>query len=361
MELISEFLVLYILLIFCFMQRANSFVSHSGRSTVFTLLRMHGNDETGLRFLPTNHEDSEISKILALNADLEQSRGILPVGPNSFRKPAADAMQLTTNFENDNVKRYYTMVLKLEPNEMLKKFMETSPPFVQQAVSTIIMEIMGSLPMIAVESSMLTTSNRLANLLFQMQLTGYMFKNAEFRLSLTRPLRGLPSLPPSPSLLEDIDPDKSQVILKHQVTGETSQVSIRALMDSLTQEITALRSELSSIRSSRAAELQSNLMTYIRSLPAEELARLTDSISDDLLKTFRLLATTVVAQQQQQQGKSAMAREMTFEGEREGDGDGENMVLFQNSQLLRQLCMWQLVVGYKLREVEALEQQIVME
>ena len=34
--------------------------------------------------------------------------------------------------------------------------------------------------------------SKLANLIYQMQFTGYMLKNAEYRMSLTRTLKGMP-------------------------------------------------------------------------------------------------------------------------------------------------------------------------
>lgn len=87
------------------------------------------------------------------------------------------------------------MVEKLSPNEMLQKFAETAPRNVQEATKSTIVNILGSLPNYALDAALITTSSKLANLLFQMQLTGYMFKNAEYRISLTRSLKGYPRLP----------------------------------------------------------------------------------------------------------------------------------------------------------------------
>ena len=52
------------------------------------------------------------------------------------------------------------------------------------------MTILGTLPNYALDAAVITTSSKLANLLYQMQMTGYMFKNAEYRMSLARSLRG---------------------------------------------------------------------------------------------------------------------------------------------------------------------------
>lgn len=55
---------------------------------------------------------------------------------------------------------------------------------VQEAVRTTVLGIMGSLPRHAFETTAISTGGALANLMFQLQMTGYMFKNAEYRLSL---------------------------------------------------------------------------------------------------------------------------------------------------------------------------------
>jgi hypothetical protein len=72
----------------------------------------------------------------------------------------------------------------------LKSFAETAPSNVQEAAKATIVNIMGSLPSFALDAALLTTSTKLANILFQMQLTGYMFKNAEYRMSFTKALKG---------------------------------------------------------------------------------------------------------------------------------------------------------------------------
>jgi hypothetical protein len=84
---------------------------------------------------------------------------------------------------------------------MILKFAQTSPKFVQEAAKSTIMTLFGSLPSYALDAALITTNTKLANLLFQMQITGYMFKNAEYRMSLTKSLKGLPRLP-SPSVMQ---------------------------------------------------------------------------------------------------------------------------------------------------------------
>jgi hypothetical protein len=63
-------------------------------------------------------------------------------------------------------------VEKLTPNELLDKFAETAPRNVQEATKSTVVSILGSLPNYALDAALITTSSKLASLLYQMQLTG---------------------------------------------------------------------------------------------------------------------------------------------------------------------------------------------
>jgi len=80
-------------------------------------------------------------------------------------------------FGEDNP--YFQFVASLTPNEIIGRFAATAPPRVQEAVRTTILGLLGSMSKYATETATVTTAERLANLMFQLQMTGYMFKNAE--------------------------------------------------------------------------------------------------------------------------------------------------------------------------------------
>lgn len=67
---------------------------------------------------------------------------------------------------------------------------------VQEAVRTTVLGLLGSLPRHAFETTAIATGDALANLMFQLQMTGYMFKNAEYRLSLQSSMKTAGALPP---------------------------------------------------------------------------------------------------------------------------------------------------------------------
>lgn len=113
-------------------------------------------------------------------------------------------------------------------------------------------------------------------------------------------------------------------------------LNVEDLTSALSKEVEDLRSELALIRNQRENELKSNMLTYIQALPEKDLVRLTSDMSEDVVQAIQLLVDTVM--------------------ERLGiDVSGPEVVLQQSVGHLAQLCMWQMVVGYKLREIEALE------
>ena len=79
------------------------------------------------------------------------------------------------------------------------------------------------------------------------------------------------------------------------------------------------------------------MLLYIRTLPQKELKSLTSTLSDDVLNAMKGLVNVVMA----------------------GIGEGQigpDTVTEQSGEAMAQLCMWQLVVGYNLRELEVREE-----
>jgi Protein of unknown function (DUF760) len=71
---------------------------------------------------------------------------------------------------------YLAVVTRLSPSDIISKFTSTAPPGVQNAVRSTILGLIGGLPKMAFETTTVTTGQKLASLMFQLQMTGYMFK-----------------------------------------------------------------------------------------------------------------------------------------------------------------------------------------
>mmetsp|Transcript_11962 Transcript_11962/g.16985 ORF Transcript_11962/g.16985 Transcript_11962/m.16985 type:complete len:493 (+) Transcript_11962:40-1518(+) len=282
---------------------------------------------------------------------------------------------------------YMNVVSKLSPSDLISRFTSTAHPRVQNAVRSTILGLIGSLPKSAFETTTITTGERLASLMFQLQMTGYMFKNAEYRLSLSQSLgmstSGNPTfgqgsdllLPGSgdeeedenedplhgkvrgkikvrygdskiddtenrPSASKSEDDDKTEDDDSEPFTSSAAlemEVDAAAYMSELRSEVDKLRLELTEKRQEKEETIRKDLLLYIRTLPKQELTQLTNTISEDVLVAMKGLVNVVMA----------------------GIGEGQigpDTVTEQSGEAMAQLCMWQLVVGYNMRELEVREE-----
>lgn len=251
------------------------------------------------------------------------------------------ASSLSTEITNP----YVAVVANLSPSDLIGRFMSTANPKVQEAVRTTILGLIGSLPKMAFETTTMTTGERLASLMFQLQMTGYMFKNAEYRMSLTRSLKGVSSLPQASEASAEASafetgsqgqPSSTVVSGKIKVKyegGMEVEVDADAYMSELRDEVSKLKDQLATTREAKEEAVQADMLSYIRSLPEQQMRSLTDTMTPTVLDAMKQLVDTVLT----------------------GVGDGEigpETVTEQSGSAMAQLCMWQLVVGYNLRELE---------
>ena len=271
---------------------------------------------------------------------------------------------------------YMQVVSKLTPSELIAKFTASASPRVQDAVRTTVLGLIGSLPKMAFDTTTMTTGQRLASLMFQLQMTGYMLKNADYRLSLSQSL-GVTKEAYSSNLLltgspmDDLDPDddpltsgkvKGKIKVRYvrsnlfgpvdkgssATDGSASEgesmsggveieVDAAAYMSELRSEVSKLKEELTLRKEAKEEALRKDLLLYIRTLPAQELRSLTNTMSPEVLVCMKGLVQAVLG----------------------GIGDGKigpDTVTEQSGEAMAQLCMWQLAVGYNLRELEVREQ-----
>ena len=302
----------------------------------------------------------------------------------------------TTTAELMSSNPYLQVVSKLSPSDLISKFTSTAHPRVQDAVRSTVLGLIGTLPKMAFETTTITTGERLASLMFQLQLTGYMLKNADYRLSLSQSLGMTTSVSKNGQtqyLLEgDLDYDEDDEeggLSEGKVRGkikisygkknddenendqedatsdeskgdeieskeddsdhddddddDTSvpsmevEVDAAAYMAELRNEVAKLREDLVTTRKEKEDEIRKDLLLYIRTLPQKELKSLTSTLSDDVLNAMKGLVNVVMA----------------------GIGEGQigpDTVTEQSGEAMAQLCMWQLVVGYNLRELEVREE-----
>jgi hypothetical protein len=277
---------------------------------------------------------------------------------------------------------YLAVVAKLSPSDLIRKFTASAHPRVQDAVRATVLGLIGNLPKMAFETTTVTTGERLASLMFQLQMTGYMFKNAEYRLSMSQSLgidiadadiNNYKNSNTNKYLLtgEDLEHEeddlplsvgdvKGKIKVSYGGTSSNSsdgskdvdentteekveddkmemEVDAAAYMSELRDQVQNLRDELEQKRKENEEEIRKDLLRYIRTLPKQQLDSLTNTMSQDVLKSMKGLVNVVMT----------------------GIGEGKigpETITEQTGEAMAQLCMWQLVVGYNLRELEVREE-----
>mmetsp|Transcript_5379 Transcript_5379/g.11442 ORF Transcript_5379/g.11442 Transcript_5379/m.11442 type:complete len:424 (+) Transcript_5379:179-1450(+) len=275
---------------------------------------------------------------------------------------------------------YLDVVSKLAPADVIARFTATASPRVQDAVRTTVLGLIGGLPQMAFETKTIATGERLASLMFQLQMTGYMFKNAEYRLSLNQSLGGAENLLPGTASDSDSKAwrdgkPKGKIKVKfdggisitddkeNEDSGLTGglevEVDAQAYMSELTGEVARLRDELYATRQSKEEQIRQDLLLYIRTLPQQELRDLTSTMSPEVLAAMKGLITAVLAGIGGDNRDETSWASTADGGAANGIGVGPETVTEQSGEALAQLCMWQLVVGFNLRELEVRENMTI--
>jgi len=231
-----------------------------------------------------------------------------------------------------------------------------------------------------------TTAENLANLMFQLQMTGYMFRNAEYRLSLSESLKGSGILPGDLANEDVVDvaervKDKTKVKGQVKVTlkdGTTLEVDADAYVAELRGEVDKLRGQLARIKETREEAAKTNLVAYINSLPREEMQVGSQGLRNVAVvvvvvvifvggcKGYRRAKLTHLATHVSWQELTTgitpevldameglvkgMLKTVSASDAAAGE-EGAAQVTLDSQAAMQKLCMWQLVTGFNLREV----------
>lgn len=250
------------------------------------------------------------------------------------------------------INSFTQIVSRLSSTEAIGRFMETAPPRVQAAVRNTVAGLLGNMKPFSVDASTVTTSENLANLMFQLQMTGYMFKNADYRLSLKQSLSGSLErradriLPPPSSAprrpasvpLSEAPVVRGTVSVAWPDGSGVVEVDAEAYVAELKGEVAKLRGDLlalSARRDAREEAAGNDLIAFVNGLPREEMQALTGQVNGEVLEAMESLVYGILRQ----------------------FGVKENeKIMIDSSDAISKLMIWQLVIGYNLREIEVREE-----
>lgn len=230
-----------------------------------------------------------------------------------------------TAAENKEQNELFQFVKSVPPPELVKRFTQSAPPVVQNAIRETLVSMLGSLPPLAFYTSVSTMSANLVQLFHSSLVTGYMFRNAAYRLELTRTLdwSGLKALPSS----EDQPEIKGGVAIFKQGDGSTIEVPVDKYIGELKQTVSNLRDELH-----RERKGGNELLSFIATMDKASLESLTKNAGQDVV--------------------DAMKKVVDFVTTTQGIDKTKNTIVEASSQELAQLLFYLMVSGFFLREAE---------
>ena len=225
---------------------------------------------------------------------------------------------------------YFKVVKAIPVPDLISEFADSAPPDVQEAVRMTISKLLGNFPIEEAAITRVTSDKSIASLMFSMQMTGYMFRNAQYRRSLLESLNAAEANEgEGGSAAQAALPAVSGKIAVQIAEGVEAEVDAAAYMAELRQEVEGLRAQLTVAKVKQADEGQ-GVMQYLQSLPADEARQLTSEVSKEVLDAMSQLITKLLKEADVQ----------------------DDAVMETSDNKMRELLVWQLVTGYKLRELE---------
>ena len=134
---------------------------------------------------------------------------------------------------------FYKAVKAIPVQELVSEFADSAPPDVQQAVRFTIAKLLGNMPSEVAAITRVTSDRNIASLMFSMQMTGYMFRNAEYRRSLSESLSADGDRVQTAEL-----PPVSGTVSVEIAQGMKAEVDAAAYMAELRSEVEGLRAQL---------------------------------------------------------------------------------------------------------------------
>lgn len=217
--------------------------------------------------------------------------------------------------------------------EFMELFVKRAPTQVVDAMRQTVTNMIGTLPPQFFAVTVTTVAENLAQLMYSVLMTGYMFRNAQYRLDLQQSLEHVALQEAQEKKdVPDYAPGTQkrltgQVIRWNNVTGP-EEIDAVKYIELLEAEIEELHRQVER----KSTNGQNELLEYLKSLQPQNLKELTSSAGEDVvlaMNTFikRLLTVT-------------------------DPGQMKTNVTETSAAELGKLLYWLMVVGYSLRNIE---------
>ncbi|KAF9622236.1 hypothetical protein IFM89_030278 [Coptis chinensis] len=216
--------------------------------------------------------------------------------------------------------------------EFMELFVKKAPQQVVEAMRQTVSNMIGTLPPQFFAVTVTTVAENLAQLMYSVLMTGYMFRNAQFRLDLQQSLDQVAL----PDVQEKDAPDYAPGTQK-KVTGEVirwNNVSGPEKIDAV-KYIEILEAEIEELNRQvgrKSVSGPNELLEYLKSLEPQNLKELTSSAGEDAVLAMNTFIKRLLAVSDPTQMKTTATETSAPE--------------------LAKLLYWLMVVGYGIRNIE---------
>ncbi|KAM1133024.1 hypothetical protein ACFX15_041600 [Malus domestica] len=218
--------------------------------------------------------------------------------------------------------------------EFMELFVKRAPQQVVDAMRQTVTNMIGTLPPQFFAVTVTTVAENLAQLMYSIMMTGYMFQNAQYRLELQQGLEQPAALPDvqdtkdAPDYAPGTQKNVSGEVIRWNNVSGPERIDAKKYIELLEAEIEELNNQVG--RKSMGG--QNELLEYLKSLEPQNLKELTSSAGDDVVVAMNTFIKRLLAVSDPGQMKTSMTETTAPE--------------------LAKLLYWLMVVGYSIRNIE---------
>ncbi|KAH7567018.1 hypothetical protein ACOSP7_011287 [Xanthoceras sorbifolium] len=217
--------------------------------------------------------------------------------------------------------------------EFMELFVKRAPQQVVDAMRQTVTNMIGTLPPQFFAVTVTTVAENLAQLMYSVLMTGYMFKNAQYRLELQQSLEQVALLDTQEQKeMPDYAPGtqknvSGEVIRWNNVSGP-EKIDAKKYIELLEAEIEELNHQVGR----KSLNGQNELLEYLKTLEPQNLKDLTSSAGEDVVLAMNTFIKRLLAVSDPDQMKTSVTETTAPD--------------------LAKLLYWLMVVGYSIRNIE---------
>ncbi|CAB4296053.1 unnamed protein product [Prunus armeniaca] len=217
--------------------------------------------------------------------------------------------------------------------EFMELFVKRAPQQVVDAMRQTVTNMIGTLPPQFFAVTVTTVAENLAQLMYSIMMTGYMFQNAQYRLELQQGLEpvALPDVQDkkdAPDYAPGTQKNVSGEVIRWNNVSGPERIDAKKYIELLEAEIEELNHQVGR----KSASGQNELLEYLKSLEPQNLKELTSSAGDDVVVAMNTFIKRLLAVSDPGQMKTSVTETSAPE--------------------LAKLLYWLMVVGYSIRNIE---------